>query len=226
MKRLTLAVLAGLTAATMAVPSFAADLPRPAYKAPIYTAPLFSWTGFYVGANIGYGWGTTNWTVPATGATTGNFNTKGWLGGVTLGYNFQGGNFVYGIEGDWALSENRGTDTATCGPAGCETRNLWFATVRGRLGYAFDRFLPYITGGLAVASIKMIPPFSDGTKQTKFGWTLGAGLEYAFLGAWSAKIEYLYADLGKATCSAATCGLDTDVSWRSSFVRAGVNYRF
>ena len=223
MKRLTLAACAGLLAAMMAAPSFAADLPRPAYKAPVYVAP-FSWTGFYIGINGGYGWGTTNWTNAL--ATTGNFDVKGWLVGGTLGYNIQSGSFVYGIEGDFDLSEIRGTNTSVCGPGGCTTRLLWLSTVRGRLGFAFDRFLPFITGGAAIGSVKMSPPFGGDEKQTKFGWTIGVGLEYAFMGGWSAKVEYLYADLGKASCSAATCGLTTDVTFRTSLLRAGVNFRF
>ena len=223
MKRLTLAASASLLALTMAAPSLAADLPRPAYKAPVYVAP-FSWTGFYIGANLGYGWGKSNWTNPL--ATTGDFDTKGWYGGATLGYNMQTGAFVWGIEGDLDLSENRGTDTATCGAGGCTTRNMWLGTARGRIGYSFDRFLPYITGGAAFGGIKATNPIGASETKTSVGWTLGVGLEYAFLGAWSAKLEYLYADLGKITCSAATCGLDTDVKFRTNLVRAGINYRF
>lgn len=223
MKRLTLTACAGLLAASMAAPSFAADLPRPAYKAPVYVAPSFNWTGFYVGLNGGYGWGKTNWT--QAGISTGDFNTKGYYGGVTLGYNIQTGVWVWGIEGDFDLSDNRGTDTATCGTPGCTTRNMWLGTARARLGYSFNRFLPYLTAGGAYGSIKMSTAAGD-EKQSKFGWTAGGGVEYAFLGSWSAKLEYLYVDLGKATCSAATCGLDSDVAFKTHIVKGGLNYRF
>ena len=158
MKRFLLAVTAGLMAASMASPSFAADLPRPAYKAPMYVAP-FSWTGFYVGLNGGYGFGKSNWT-NALG-TTGDFDVKGALAGGTLGYNLQTGAWVWGLEGDIDYSWMQGSvvnAAVGCGGAGCETRNTWLATGRGRIGYAWDRFLPYITGGAAYGNIKSTQP--------------------------------------------------------------------
>jgi outer membrane immunogenic protein len=207
----------------MAAPSFAADLPRPAYKAPIYTAP-FSWTGFYVGLNGGYGWGKSSWT--STLGTTGDFNTTGYLFGGTLGYNLQTGVWVWGLEGDLDYSTIKGSTTTFCGAPGCETRNTWLGTARGRIGYAWDRFLPFITGGAAFGGIKMTPAGGVSETKTKLGWTLGAGVEYAFMGAWSAKLEYLYVNLGKTTCDIATCGVATDVDFRSNIVRLGLNYRF
>jgi outer membrane immunogenic protein len=223
MKRFILTASAGLLAAAMASPSFAADMPRPAYKNPVYVAP-FSWTGFYVGINGGYGFGKSTWTNLA--GTTGDFNVKGALAGGTVGYNMQTGVWVWGLEADWDYSWMKGTETTLCGGLGCTTRLTWLATGRGRIGYAWDRFLPYITGGAAFGNIKMTTPIDISETKTKLGWTLGAGVEYAFLGAWSAKLEYLYVDLGKTTCGAATCGVDTDVKFRANIVRAGVNYRF
>ena len=223
MKRFLLTVGAGLLAAAMVSPSFAADLPRPAYKAPIYVAP-FSWSGFYVGINGGYGWGKSSWQ--NTGANTGDFTIKGPLVGGTLGYNLQTGSFVWGLEADADISFIKGSTTVNCAGAGCETRNRWLATGRGRIGYAWDRFLPYLTGGVAFGDIKMTNPAGASETKTKVGWTAGAGLEYAFMGPWSAKIEYLYVDLGKATCGAATCGLDTDVKFNAHIGKIGVNYRF
>ncbi|HZT26868.1 MAG TPA: outer membrane protein [Pseudolabrys sp.] len=225
MKRFTFLACAGFLAAAMAAPSLAADLPRPAYKAPVYVAP-FSWTGFYVGINGGYGWGTSDWTFTGTGVSTGNFDIKGGLVGGTLGYNLQTGNWVWGIEGDFDASWIKGTDTTTCVAPGCETRNRWLATLRGRVGYAFDHWLPYITGGGAFGDVKMTTPAATSETDTQAGWTAGAGVEWAFLGNWSAKLEYLYVDLGKANCSAATCGVSTDVDFKTNVVRAGVNYRF
>jgi outer membrane immunogenic protein len=220
MKRLTQLACAGLMAVAMASPSFAADLPRPAYKAPIYVAP-FSWSGFYVGINGGYGWGTANWTNPL--GTTGNYKVNGALAGGTIGYNLQTGVWVWGLEGDFDASWIKGS--VPCGGFACETKNSWFATGRGRIGYAWDRFLPYITGGAAFGDIKMtLGPNSQTT--TKVGWTAGAGIEYAFLGAWSAKLEYLYADLGTTTCGVAVCGISTNVKFKTNLVRAGLNYRF
>jgi len=226
MKRFILAACTGLLMAAVATPSFAADLSRPAYKAPfkatknpVYVAP-FSWTGFYVGINGGYGWGKSNWTTAL--GSTGDFDVKGALVGGTVGYNLQTGGWVWGLEADGAASWILGSGTA-CG--GCETRNNWLATGRGRLGYAWDNWLPYITGGAAYGNIRSnLGGGSDTTN--KLGWTAGGGFEYSFMSEWSAKIEYLYVDLGKATCGAATCGLDTDVTFKANIVRIGVNYRF
>lgn len=229
MKRFTLMACAGLLAAAIASPSFAADLPRPAYKAPIYTVAPFSWSGFYLGLNGGYGIGPSTWS--NVGGDD-QFAVKGWVGGGTVGYNLQTGVWVWGIEGDFDVSTMKGSDASgaggVCGgtAGGCETKNSWFATARGRVGYAWDRWLPYLTGGAAFGDIKMTPDGGNSETKTKVGWTVGAGVEYAFLGAWSAKLEYLYADLGKATCGAVTCGVDTDVSFKTNLIRAGVNYRF
>ena len=226
MKRLTLLAMAGLMAAAWAAPSLGADLPRPAYKAPVYVAPGFSWTGFYVGINGGYGWAKSSWS---SAVTSGDVSPKGWLIGGTLGYNMLTGNFVWGLEGDIDLSTIKGSTsggTGVCATPGCESRNRWFGTARGRIGYAFDRWLPYLTGGAAFGDVKMSPNTGLSETKTKIGWTAGAGIEWAFMTNWSTKIEYLYADLGKSTCSAASCGVDTDVTWKANIVRLGVNYRF
>jgi outer membrane immunogenic protein len=230
MQRFLLTACAGLLAAAVASPSFAADLPRPAYKAApaVYVAP-FSWSGFYVGINAGYGWGNSTWTNVLS--TTGNFKTTGAVIGGTLGYNLQTGLWVWGIEGDLDWSSIKGSSNSGLYcllQAGCETKNTWLGTVRGRIGYAWDRWLPYFTGGVAFGSVKMTPPaiFGAGETQTKTGWALGGGVEYAFMGAWSAKLEYLYVDLGTATCAAANCLLATDVKFNTSLLRVGVNYRF
>lgn len=223
MKRFTLAACAGLLAVAMASPSFAADMPRKA--APYYVAP-FSWTGFYVGINGGYGWGNSDWSSVVTSDAV---KPKGWLAGGTLGYNLQTGAWVWGLEGDFDISTMKGSNIGTgacAGLIGCETRNRWLATGRGRIGYAWDRFLPFITGGVAFGDIKVAPNNGLSETKTKVGWTAGAGVEYAFMGNWSAKVEYLYVDLGKSNCSATTCGIDTDVKFNANIVRAGLNYRF
>lgn len=230
MRRLILMACAGALAAAMVSPSLAADLPRPgpSYKAPIYVAP-FSWSGFYVGINGGYGWDKSTWSSPAIG--TADIKAKGWLAGVTAGYNLQTGVFVFGLEGDFdyaAIKGSTNTGIGICdGATGCETKNTWLATGRGRIGYAWDRFLPFITGGAAYGGIKMTPrPGTTSETKSRLGWTFGGGVEYAFMGAWTAKVEYLYVDLGKAVCSAATCGVDTDVTYKTNLVRVGFNSRF
>jgi outer membrane immunogenic protein len=225
MTRFILAACTALIAAMIAAPSFAADLPAPAYRGPAYKGPVyvapFSWTGLYAGINGGYGFGKSNWT-DTTGASTGDFNIKGALVGGTLGYNLQTGFWVWGIEGDLDYSSIKGTDSTSC----CTTKNDWLGTARGRIGYAaWGNWLPYITGGAAFGDVKATSATGTET-HTKIGWTAGAGVEYAFLGAWSAKLEYLYVDLGKTSCSAPTCVPNIDVKFNANLVRLGLNYRF
>jgi outer membrane immunogenic protein len=112
--------------------------------------PFFTWNGFYAGINAGYGFGTSKWTDSVTGVSTGGFDINGALIGGTAGYNTQLGGFVLGIEGDIGGSFIKGATASSCITT-CETSNHWLATLRGRLGYAFDRFLPYVTGGAARA---------------------------------------------------------------------------
>jgi len=228
-KHLAYVACLGIVAAAAATPAAAADMPRPyqpSYKAaPVYIAP-FTWTGFYVGVSGGYGWGRSNWTNTVTAVSTGDFDINGALVSGTVGYNLQTGTFVWGLEGDFGGSWIKGTDTATCGLGGCETRNSWLGTGRGRIGYAWNRWLPFVTGGAAFGDIKMSGPLGGSETKSKVGWTAGGGVEYAFSGPWSAKVEYLYVDLGTAGCGAVNCGADFDVKFKTNLVRAGVNYRF
>ena len=184
--------------------------------APVYIAPPFTWTGGYVGINGGYGFGRSDFSAPFT---TGSFDTSGGLVGGTLGYNYQVNQLVFGIEGDLDASWIKGS--AACGGLTCETKNNWLATARGRLGYAAGNFMPYITGGAAFGDIKTSITGIGSTTETKTGWTGGGGVEYAFNGPWSAKLEYLYVDLGRGgTIGGSTAKLQENI------VRAGVNYRF
>jgi outer membrane immunogenic protein len=201
----------------------AADLPRrPAMvaKAPVYMA--YNWTGFYAGINGGGAWGRSNFEgLP----TTGGFGVSGGLIGGTLGYNWQSGQAVFGIETDLDWSNIKGS--SACGAFNCETRNRYLGTLRGRLGYAFDRFMPYITGGLAYGNIKASTTTFPGASETKAGWTLGAGAEFAVAGPWTAKVEYLYADLGRFDCSTGcTATPPQNVKFNTNIVRGGLNYRF
>jgi outer membrane immunogenic protein len=127
---------------------------------------------------------------------------------------------VFGLEGDMDWSNIRGS--AACGAGfSCETRNTWLSTARGRVGYAFDRFLPYVTGGLAVGDVKNSVAGVGSSTATKAGYAVGGGIEAALAGPWTAKVEYLYADLGR---SASVLGADT--KFNANIVRAGLNYRF
>jgi outer membrane immunogenic protein len=148
--------------------------------------------------------------------------------GGTIGYNYQLGSWVLGLEGDWDWADIK--DSVACGAFTCETKNSWLATARGRIGYAFDRWLPYFTGGVAFGKVEAngSNPAATGASDTRTGWTVGGGLEYAFLGNWSAKIEYLYVDLGSFNCgtSCAVGVVSNDVDFKTNIIRAGLNYKF
>jgi outer membrane immunogenic protein len=198
----------------------AADIPPPVYKAPRSVVAYYNWTGFYAGINGGYGFGTSNWDFPPV-----SNKPKGGMVGGTLGYNWQSGSIVYGIEGDWDWSMMKGS--VVCGIGTCETKNTWLATARARLGYAFDRWLPYVTGGGAFGNVKATNSVLSSASSTQVGWTFGGGLEYAFMGNWTAKLEYLYVDLGKFNCGVACGAVVTDnVSLKENVIRAGLNYKF
>ena len=214
MKRFVFAFVA--LAATTAIAT-AADLASrgPYYPppAPVY-AQVFNWTGFYIGINGGGGFGSSNWD------STGSRNVSGGVIGGTAGYNYQFGQAVVGIEGDIDWSGINGTTNNSC-PPGCKTSNSWLATVRGRLGYAADRFMPFVTGGAAFGNVRASMPGFPDTSSDQTGWTLGAGLEAALAPNWTAKVEYLYVDLGHGDTN-----LGTDAKFRTNIVRAGLNYRF
>jgi outer membrane immunogenic protein len=228
MKRL---VIAGALALAFAGQALAADFPAPPGPPPyLPVAPLYNWTGFYVGVNGGGAVGNSNWTDPNDPAT-GNFTVDGGLFGGTIGANYQTGRWVFGLEGDWDWSNLSATTFNTsCAFVGCTTQSDWLATVRGRVGYTWDRLLVYGTAGGAFADVQAAAgslPLSDSVQA---GWTAGAGVEYAFLPNWTAKVEYLYVGLGSMSCAAASCGatggVNTNVSLNENVIRGGVNFKF
>ena len=225
--------------------AFAADLPplAPPPRAPaVYVPavlPVYNWAGVYVGINGGWGWGNAKWTADAAGifpGATGSPHDNGGVVGGTLGVNFQTDGFVFGVEGDWDYSGiNTGTTASICTFSGnCQTGNNWLATARGRVGYAADRALFYATAGGAFANVQT--SFSGvTTSHTQSGWTAGAGLEWAFADNWTAKIEYLFVDLGNGTvnCATTTClvasggpPIPVSVGLTENIFSAGVNFKF
>jgi outer membrane immunogenic protein len=219
-------LLAGAAAAAMAASlANAADLPRPVpqqmvTKAPPYIDQTFNWTGFYVGVNGGGGWGHSFTNL------SGGMSTSGGVAGGTVGYNAQFGHWVVGFEGDIDWSDVSGS-TSAAGCPGCSVQNNWLSTARGRVGYAYGRWLPYITGGLAVGDVQANAPGFSGQTNTQVGWAAGAGVEYALSNNWSAKLEYLHVDLGRFDCNVNCGAAGTDnVSFRDNLVRGGFNYRF
>jgi outer membrane immunogenic protein len=206
MTRLRFAVAA---LALVAAPAGAADFPRQPARAPYAAttpAVIFSWTGPYLGANVGYQWGSLS---PLSG------EPSGITGGIQAGYNWQFGQLVLGGEAD--VQGSAAEDTF----AAYKFSNPWFGTVRGRLGYALSNVLLYATAGLGYGGGRLvITGLSE--DQTHFGWTGGGGIEMGLTPNWSAKAEYLFISLSDKTyvLSGATAGID------SHLVRFGVNYRF
>jgi len=233
MKRI---VVAGIFALAAAGGAFAADLPQPPPQAPVAYAPVtvlpvYNWGGIYVGINGGWGFGTSKWTTP--GPFSGSLSANGGVVGGTLGANFQANQFVFGVEGDIDYSginnSTSNTICATAGLTGCQTGNTWLGTLRGRVGYAWDRVLFYGTGGAVFGNMQTT--FNGvGTTNTQIGWTAGLGVEFAFADNWTAKVEYLYADLGTAnvTCACGAVGgpFPVSVGLTDNLVRVGVNYKF
>jgi len=236
----------------------------PAVAAPP-AAPMFNWTGFYIGANGGYGFGSTTSEIPTTpvnvqGANAGEpfpvslaIHPKGFFGGVGAGYNWQTRNFLFGFEGDIQISEIKSdlaTYMATIDTGGhphtdwhnSASENLkWFGTIRARTGLVFDRFLAYVTGGLAFGGVKVytenaynfnpINWYTSDSTMTRFGWTIGGGGEYALANRWTFKAEYLYYDLGTINSIAVNhIGISgyvpSSLAVHGNLVRAGVNYKF
>jgi outer membrane immunogenic protein len=217
-------VLACVGIAALGGVAAAADLPPssavPSYKAPaVYAPPAYTWSGLYLGINGGGAWGRSSWTTP------GSFNTTGGFVGGTIGYNYQMDQAVLGIEGDIDWANINGS--VSCAAGSCKTNDNWLSTVRGRLGFAADRFMPYVTGGVAFGDIQASLPGFAGGSVTNVGWTAGGGIEFALPGHWSAKAEYLYVDLGNLNCGAGSCGTTAQtVSFTANLFRGGLNYRF
>lgn len=260
MKRL---LLAGIGLAVLSVSATAADLgarKRQPAMAPVAVAPAFTWTGVYAGVNAGYvgssgdKWRTTGdaATLAYVGAGTfpasGSFSRSGFIGGAQLGANYQIGQFVIGAETDlMGLASSKKTNfqmaSGTYGTV--KDTSSWLGTSRVRLGFTpVDRLLVYGTGGAAYGSVKHsawttapgiagAPSWAGSKSDTRFGWALGAGAEYAFTNNITAKVEYLYYDLGRSNLALAgtnAAGVASAPVLRSenrgNIVRAGLNYKF
>lgn len=217
-RKLLLASVAG-SALGLATAASAADM---AVKAPPPPPqPAWSWTGFYLGGNVGYSWGNSNTTASFLDLTVGgllaapsqSFSMDGVIGGGQIGYNWQYEKWVWGLEADIQGSGQQGSATFVC-PAGCGgvgfgtvidnlTERLdWFGTVRGRLGFTVTpNWLLYATGGWAYGDYEAkgtltgsggVTPFD--ISAIKSGWTVGGGVEARIVGNWTGKVEYLYID--------------------------------
>jgi outer membrane immunogenic protein len=205
MKKLLMA--AGAQLATVA-PVLAGDKPyRRNYQPAPPPAALFNWTGFYVGANAGYAWGS------AAGG-----NPSGVIGGFTTGYNYQfQPNAVLGFETDITFSN------ADDSHNGRKFESDYIGTLRARLGYSVGNVMFYGTGGAAYGKGELTAGGLT-SEETQWGWTIGAGVEAMLTQNVSAKFEYLYVDLGNK--SYATIGGPVNVDYTTNLLRGGVNYKF
>jgi outer membrane immunogenic protein len=239
------ALLAATALTALSFSAFAADLPARTY-APVAPAPIFSWTGFYVGANAGFirstaaatdlnDWWHYNETIHSSGS--------GLLGGVQAGYNYQVGAFVFGLEADLAASSADAKASTLNGDRIDQHKTSALGTVRGRIGYAFDRTLFYVTGGLAYANVKN-RVFDKGQPVTsnaetsgwRAGYAVGGGIETAIDKNWTVKLEGLYYNVGHssaqfvATRAQFVDDTRTTYAFKSkndgALARIGVNYKF
>ncbi|WKA31792.1 outer membrane protein [Bradyrhizobium roseum] len=218
-------LLAGVAALSVASAASAADMQARPYKAPPPAAmisPAYNWSGFYIGAMGGFGWG------------SGDNEGTGGFGGGTVGYNWQlpGSQFVFGIEVDAAGASIKDSFTEDLGGGILltqESKINSFGSVTGRAGFAMDAMLLYAKGGYAWANNKAtisVPGLSVSDSQTHTGYTIGGGLEYLFTPSWSAKAEYMYTSLGGETYNFGQGALLDSGNLDFHTIKVGVNYHF
>jgi outer membrane immunogenic protein len=255
-----------LVAATALVAAFA----QGAHAADMSVTPFFrgspvvigyNWQGYYVGANVGWSRASSDisWTPdptvfldagPITSAANNTLSSNGATGGIQTGYNWQWGNIVAGIEGDIDFVRNNANLSTAPIPGALpftalsESARLdWLITVRPRIGYAWDNWLLYVTGGWALGKAVWSDALTAGNGQIigttmsreLGGWTVGAGVEYGLVSGWSLKAEYLYTDLGSAAVLMGPTGLGlvvaggtvgTNHTMTDQIARIGFNFRF
>jgi outer membrane immunogenic protein len=217
-------------------PAGAADMPAPPPMAPAYypppvAPPIYGWGGFYFGGNAGGALTMSSGPVNST-------QTSGFIGGGQLGYNFfLPPTVLLGVEADFDGLTNKNSSVTPDGFTQHDTKFNFLSTVRGRVGMTFDRLLVYGTGGVAftqtdvtrtqLATAGGTPAGTvDQLTNTRTGWTVGGGLEYAFANNWTAKVEYLFADMGSITNTFPNAGVTNGpINLDVNTVRAGINYK-
>lgn len=243
MKLITATAIILMTSAS----AYAADAIVYNEPAPVVVVDTFSWTGGYVGVNAGYAGGKlgTDFNSEFSGQTFESDSIKqnlnGFIGGIQAGYNWQHDQLVFGLETDiQGTSMKKTSDT---GPywltdannyAHIEKKITWLGTTRARVGYLpTERLLAYVTAGVAYGGVKTnITEYSgvdSSASKTKFGYAVGAGLEYALNANWTIKGEYLYADLGNTKQQVYENSGTTEFAkskFHANIVRVGLNYKF
>jgi outer membrane immunogenic protein len=233
----------------------------PAYSPPPPPL-AYNWTGFYVGVNAGGAWGRSDVSLLPPGVFTPQdvailqanaqprFDPAGFTGGGQVGYNWQINNFLLGLESDINYIGLKETVTSPVFPgfalfvAAQSTASMktdWLFTLRPRAGLTVNNWLFYVTGGLAVGNEKFAQSIffpasgsvnAGSVSKTNAGWTVGGGAEWAFAGNWSAKLEYLYVDLGSVSFTSLNSVVGANATFvhsadlRENIVRLGLNYRF
>jgi outer membrane immunogenic protein len=248
MLRVSVATTAALFSIVLGQAAVAADMP---VKAPAAIVAPYNWSGIYLGGHAGWGWGSSNTVldaIPSIGVAAGtplsSINPSGFMGGGQIGFNWQMNSIVLGVEGSFSGADL--SDSVSCTVAGstftCPTKINWLATATGRIGVVVNqRLLGYVKGGAAWehAKYSLSDPlgtvFTAGSTfsstDTRLGWLIGVGAEYAFADHWSAFVEYNYMDFGTAAESsflpapvaAVVTGNITD---RLNVVKGGVNFKF
>lgn len=218
--------------------------------ADIIEPTVYDWTGPYIGLQAGYAWGENDLsansvedeiTITEDAATIdgddGSFDLDGFVGGAHAGYNWQMDSLVLGLEGDIEYADlNDKVDILSSDGLGelvgrDEVEVNWLGSLRLRGGFTADRALFYATGGLAVGGAKITAEDEFGDKfadesATKWGWTIGAGIEYAFTDDLSGRIEYRYTDLGKIDVRSEEENIDDEADLKFHAVRAGLSWHF
>ena len=233
MKKVLLSTIAAT--ALWASAAHAADMARRPVAPVVIPPPLFTWTGFYLGANIGAGWGDLDASVPFAAGTF-SVGQTAFIGGGQAGYNWQTGAFVLGVEWDFDWTDaSKTSGIVTVNGVGLQATGDWdwTTTIAARLGYAVDRWLWYakVGAGWNKNSVTIATPgnvvFATGS-HTSSGWLIGGGLEYAFTNNWTGKIEYTYLGLSDYNFPATVAGVATtvNVSPNIQTLKFGVNYKF
>ena len=208
---------------------------RPIHNQPLTHEPAFSWTGLYIGANLGYGWSDADWQFAGAGISTNHTGTGALLGGQ-IGYNMQVRQFVFGAEADLSSAWLDGSALCPGGAFNCGHSYNWLASVRGRAGATVNgnRTLLYGTAGVAWADVDYTAKnvvtganFGTGFSDMHLGWVAGAGAEHALTPRLSARVEYLYYGFDQATApTGALGGTPAALDLSTQTVRFGLNYKF
>ena len=227
-------------------------MPVKAAPAPAPVVAPVNWTGFYIGGHVGGAWLNNDWNVPsdplniAGGCAgcprpAGSHTDSSWAAGIQGGFNYQINNWLIGVEADVSWTDLNGSSTSLfIPPSTINSKTDDFGTITGRLGMTWDRALLYVKGGGAWSHDKYFTTLignptvpAQEADDTRWGWTIGGGLEYMFWKNWTAKVEYDYLDFGTTRetvrplpACAGCAAFDYDVRQRISVVKVGINYLF